>query len=62
MDLEGIMLVRQRQMPYVHTYIQNLNNNINEKTKQKQAHRYKDQTSRCHRRGGLGGWVKEIKN
>ena len=38
-----------------------LKNNINEQTKQKQTHRYKEQTDGCQREGELGDWVKKVK-
>ena len=35
------------------TYMWNLKTNINEKTKQKQIHRYRKQTDGCQRDGGF---------
>ena len=32
----------------------------NEQTKQKQTHRYREQTDGCQRKGGLGDWVKSV--
>ena len=47
-------------------YMWNLKNNVNEQTKQKQAHRYGEQTDGCRSRGvrGLrkkGEWIKKYK-
>ena len=42
-------------------YMWNVKNNINKQTKQKQTHRYREQTDGCQRRGGLGHWVKKVK-
>ena len=41
----------------------NLKNNacINEQTKQKHTHRYREQTDGCQRGGGLEGWMKKVK-
>ena len=39
----------------------NPENNINEQTKQKQTHRYREQTDGCQRGGGMWNWVKKVK-
>ena len=39
----------------------NPKNNINEQTKQKQTHRYREQTGACQMGGRLGGWVEKMK-
>ena len=58
MDLEGIMLmnksVRERQIPYDFTYMWNLENKINEQTKLKETHRYRERTGGCQREGSQG--------
>ena len=46
--VEGIMLSEVRQVPYGFTYMCNLHKQTN-KTKQKQTHRYKEQTDGCQR-------------
>ena len=48
--------VRERKIPYDFTFMWNLKNKINEQTKLKQIHRYREQTDGCHRGGGLGDW------
>ena len=47
-------------MPYDFTYMWNLKNKINEKTEQKQIHRYKEQTDDCQKPGRLGDWVEKV--
>ena len=37
------------------------NNKIYEQIKQKQTHRYREQTDDCQMGGGLGRWVKKVK-
>ena len=44
------------KIPYDFTYMWNLKNNINEQTRQKQSHRYREQTVGCQRRRGWGAW------
>ena len=39
----------------------NLINKMNEQTKLKQTHRYREQTGGCQRGGGLGDWVKTVR-
>ena len=34
---------------------------INQQTKQKQTHRYREKTDGCQMEGGLGNWVKNVK-
>ena len=58
MDLEGIMLSeiksdRETQIPSNFTYMWNRKNKRNEHTKQKQTHRYREQTEGCQV-GGIG--------
>ena len=60
-DLEGITLskkklVKERQIPYNFTYMWNLNNKINEQTKLKQTHRYREWTGGWQRGGGCRDW------
>ena len=43
---------RGRQMSYEYTYMQTLKNKINEQTKQKKTHRYREQTDGCQVGGG----------
>ena len=45
---KGSRSVRKRQILRDFTYVWNLKNNINKQTKQKQTHRYREQTD--------GGW------
>ena len=45
-------------MPYGFTYVWNLKNKINEETKWKQTHKYREQTDGCQMEGGLGNRVK----
>ena len=40
----------------------NLKNKISKQTKLKQTHRYREQTTDSHRGGGLGGWVRGLRN
>ena len=42
-------------MPYDFTYMWNLKNKINEQTKLKQIHRYREQTGGCQKGGRFGG-------
>ena len=42
---------------HVFTYMCNLKNKVNEQTKQKQTHRYREQSGGCQRDRGLWGWV-----
>ena len=42
-------------MLYDFTYLWNLKNNISEQTKQKQTHRYREQTDGCQMGGVVGG-------
>ena len=64
--VKGSKSDRERQIPYDFTYMWNIKNqnkwtNI---TKQKQTHRYREQTGGCQRGGGVGGrmkYVREIK-
>ena len=37
-----------------------LKNKVNEETKQKQTHRYTEQTDGCQMGAGLGDWVKKV--
>lgn len=63
MDPESIMLSdtnQRKKIPYDFTYIWNLKNNINKKTKQKHTHRHREQTESCQMRGGIGRWVKRL--
>ena len=56
-DLEGIILseISQTKINTIYfTYLWNLKNKINEQTKQKQTHRYREQTDGCQMGGGLG--------
>ena len=53
--------VRERQILYDFTYIQNLKNRINEPTKLKQTQRYRERTGGCQKGGGLGHWAKKVK-
>ena len=53
--------VRERQTPHDFIYMWNLKYKISEQTKQKQTHRYKEQTDGCKRRKGLRGSVKKVK-
>ena len=39
----------------------NLKKNINEQTKQKQTHRYREQTDGCQRGGVWEDWVRKVK-
>ena len=39
----------------------NLKSKVNEQTKQKQTHQHRQQTAGCYMGGGLGGWVKKMK-
>ena len=39
----------------------NLKNRINEETKQKQTHRYREETDGCQMEGGLGACLKKVK-
>ena len=39
----------------------NLKNKMNEQTKPKQCHRYRDQTDGCQKGWWLGEWVKNVK-
>ena len=50
--------VRERQIPYDFTYMWNLKNKINEQTKMKPTHRYREQTDGCQKGGRFGDWVK----
>ena len=56
--LEGIMLSEinqsEKKIPYYVIYVWNLRKNINEQTKQKQNHRYKEDTDDCQSKRGLG--------
>ena len=64
MDLGGTMLSglsRERQIPYDFTYTWNLKNKINKQTKQRQLHRYREQTDGCQMGRGLKGWMKRRK-
>ena len=45
------MSLREKQIPYNFTYKWNLKNNINEQTKQKQTHRYREENDGCQREG-----------
>ena len=45
---------RERQMPYDFTYMWNLENKINEQTKQQQTHKYRQQTDGCQMEGDWG--------
>ena len=53
--------VKERQIPYDFTYMWNLKNNINEKTRKRQTHRYREQTDGCERGGRLEVCVKKVK-
>ena len=60
MDLEVILLskISQTETDKYHMifpYMWNLKNNINERTKWKQIHRYREQIDGCWMRGDLGG-------
>ena len=46
---------------YDFTYMWNLKNKVNEQVKQKQTHRYREQTDGCQMGGELGVWVKKVK-
>ena len=50
MDLKGIMVseISQRKIPYDFIYMWNLKT-TNEKTEQKQAHKYREQIGGCQR-------------
>ena len=52
---------QRRQIPYYFTYMHNLRNRVNEQTKQKQTHRYKEQVDGCQMGEGLGRWMKKVK-
>ena len=55
MDLQIIIKVKEtaRQMPYDATYMWNLKHDTKElSTKQKQTHRYREQTCDCQGAGG----------
>ena len=43
----------ERQIPHNFTYMQNLNNKINEQTKQKQSHKYRNQINGYYREVGV---------
>ena len=65
-DLEGVMLNKsgkERQVPHDFTYMWNLKNKINEQAKQKQTHRYREQTDDYQMGGGsgMGGKCEGIK-
>ena len=45
---------RERQIPYDLAYMWNLKDKTNEQTKQKQTHRYREQTGDCQVGKGLG--------
>ena len=49
---------KERQIPHDSTYMWNLKNKRNEQTKQKQAHRYREQTGGCQMGGLLVGHEK----
>ena len=53
--------VREIQIPYDFTCMWNLKNNINEKTRKRQTHRYREQTDGCERGGRLEVCVKKVK-
>ena len=64
MDLEGVMLSEISQSEnnkYDFMCMWNLKSNINEQIKQKQTHRYREQTDGFQRGGGLGDWEKKAK-
>ena len=48
-------------MPDDFTHMWNLKNKINEQTKQKQTHRYRDQIDGCQVGGGIRGLGKKAK-
>ena len=57
MDVEGIMLSenkpdRKRQLPYDFVDTWNLKNSVNKQTKQKQVHRFGEQTDGWQGEGG----------
>ena len=68
-DPEGTMLSEMSQsekgeyhmISHDFTHMWNLKNKVNEQTKLRQAHRYREQTDGCQRRGGLRNWVKSVK-
>ena len=52
---------RERQIPHDFTYMWNLKNNMKDQTKQKQTHRYREQTDGCQLEEGFRGWVRKVK-
>ena len=65
MEPEGITVSEisqtERQILYGFIYMWNVKNKINEQTKQKEAHRHREQTYGSQREGYLGDWVKKVK-
>ena len=55
-------IVRERQIPHDFTHMWNLQNKVNEQTKGKQVHRYREQTDGCQVGDGwLEGRMKKVK-
>ena len=51
----------ERQIPCDFTHMWSLTNKIKKQAKQKQTHRYREQTAGCQMGGGMEGWVKKVK-
>lgn len=64
MDCKGIKLSEVRKKTnttWLHLYVESKNKTNEQSNKQKQIHKYKEQTGGCQNGGGWGTWAKQVK-